>query len=75
MVGADAATEPDRGAAALTRGALTQFLLGQEPAFYAAQLRIVAVAIADVIRFPLPPALYFLYPLLRFPSWVWRHLR
>jgi hypothetical protein len=75
MVGADAATEHGRGAAELTRSALTQFLLGEGPAFYAAQLRIVAIAVADVIRFPLPPALYFLYPLLRLPSWIWRHMR
>ena len=75
MIGTDAATESDRGPAALTRGTLTQFLLGQGFAFYAAQMRIVCVAAADVVRFPLPPALYFLYPMLRFPSWIWRHLR
>jgi len=75
MIGVDAATEPDLGPAALTRTLLTRFLLGQGLAFYAAQCRFVGVAIADVIRFPLPPTLYFLYPVMRFPSWVWRRLR
>lgn len=75
MIGADAATELDRDLTGLTRGALTQFLLGQGWAFYAAQCRIVCIGLADVIRFPLPPSLYFLYPVLRFPSWIWRHVR
>ena len=74
MVRTDAATEPDVGAATLVRDALMQFRLGKGLAFYAAQVRLACIASADVIRFPLPPAFYFLYPLLRLPSWIVRHL-
>ncbi len=69
------AAETDRGAAAVTREGVVHFLLGQGLAFYATQCRLACVSTKDVIRYPLPPALYFLYPLLRLPSWLWRHRR
>lgn len=75
MVGADAATEADPGFAAGRREGLIHFLLGQGPAFYAAQCGFACVSTGDVLRYPLPPALYFLYPLLRMPSWIWRRVR
>jgi len=50
----------------------TQFLLGEGFSFYCAQLCGLAVGSADVIRFPLPSALHFLYPILRLPFWLWR---
>jgi hypothetical protein len=75
MIGADGATEWTGGLAGQIRSALTPFLLGQGFAHFAGQCRIVCVGHADVIRFPLPPFLYFLYPVLRFPSWIWRRLR
>jgi hypothetical protein len=51
---------------------LTQFLLGQGWAFFAAQCRTASVGIIDVVSLPLPPYLHFLYPLLRLPLWLWR---
>lgn len=62
----------DIGIAGVTRFIYTQFLLGQGLRFYAAQYRVASVAPLDVIRLPLPPALHFLYPLLRLPLWLWR---
>jgi Uncharacterised nucleotidyltransferase len=62
----------DAGIASVMRFIYTQFLLGQGWRFYAAQYRVASVAPLDVIRLPLPPALHFLYPLLRLPLWLWR---
>jgi hypothetical protein len=67
-----AETEADGGVAGVTRIVRTQFLLGQGWAFHAAQVRAMAAGPADVIRFPLPLPLHFLYPLLRLPLWLWR---
>jgi hypothetical protein len=75
MIGRDAATEPESGFAGLTRGALRQFQLGEGLAFLAAQCRIVLVGHADVIRYPLPRAMHFLYPLVRLPLWLMRSTR
>jgi hypothetical protein len=67
-----AETERDTGFLGVIRSVRTQFLLGQGWRFYAAQCRAIAVAPADAIRWPLPPALHFVYPLLRLPLWLWR---
>jgi hypothetical protein len=72
MTAPRAETEADGGVAGVTRIVRTQFLLGQGWAFYAAQIRAAAAGPADVIRFPLPLPLHFLYPLLRLPLWLWR---
>jgi hypothetical protein len=72
MTAPRAETEADGGIAGVTRIVRTQFLLGQGWAFYAAQIRAAAAGPADVIRFPLPLPLHFLYPLLRLPLWLWR---
>ena len=72
MAAPRAETEADGGIAGVTRIVRTQFLLGQGWAFYAAQIRAAAAGPADVIRFPLPLPLHFLYPLLRLPLWLWR---
>ena len=66
------ATEHDAGFLGVMRFVRTQFLLGRGWRFYAAQCRAVAVAPADAIRWPLPSALHFLYPLLRLPLWLRR---
>lgn len=50
------------------------FRLGQGWAFFREQCRIACVQGTDVLRFPLPPALYFLYPVLRVPFYLWRRL-
>jgi hypothetical protein len=72
MTAPRAETEADGGVAGVMRIVRTQFLLGQGWAFYAAQIRAMAAGPADVIRFPLPMPLHFLYPLLRLPLWLWR---
>jgi len=64
--------ESARTLAGLIRVVSMQFLLGRGWTFYAAQLRAMAAAPADIVHLPLPPALYFLYPLLRLPLWLWR---
>jgi hypothetical protein len=77
-IAADAMADRIRGensggnAPAAARSFLTQFLLGQGWAFFAAQCRIASIGIIDVISLPLPPYLHFLYPLLRLPLWLWR---
>lgn len=65
----------DRGVVGVAQGVFAQFLLGRGWAFFAAQCRTASVNIGDVIRLPLPPALRFLYPLLRLPLWLARRLR
>jgi hypothetical protein len=72
MTAPRAETEADGGIAGVMRIVRTQFLLGQGWAFHAAQIRAMAAGPADVIRFPLPMPLHFLYPLLRLPLWLWR---
>ena len=49
-----------------------QFLLGKGWAFLAAQYRAESVRTLDVVELPLPPALQFLYPVLRLLLWLWR---
>jgi len=49
---------------------LSQFLLGKGLAFLVAQYSAEAVRSLDLIEFPLPPALHFLYPVLRLPLWL-----
>ncbi len=51
---------------------LAQFLLGEGWAFFWAEYRVEFVRILDVIDFPLPALLHFLYPLIRLPLWIWR---
>ena len=68
-------TEADAGFLGVTRSVGTQFLLGQGWRFYAAQCRTASAGTFDVIGVPLPPSLYFLYPILRLPLWLWRRAR
>jgi hypothetical protein len=58
----------------VVRGVHMQFLLGRGSAYFIAQCRAIMVGPADVIRWPLPPALHFLYPLVRLPLWLWRRI-
>jgi hypothetical protein len=68
-------TEADAGFLGVTRSVGTQFLLGQGWRFYAAQCWTASAGTFDVIELPLPPSLYFLYPILRLPLWLWRRAR
>jgi hypothetical protein len=65
----------DHKAAEMIRNVLTQFLLGQGWPFFAAQCRLSSVGIFDVVRMPLPAPLYFFYPILRLPLWLWRRVK
>lgn len=68
-----AAPSVDRGRlATVLRNVGVPFLLGRGLAYYAAQVRVASVGLADIVRLPLPPGLHFLYPLLRLPLWLWR---
>ena len=64
--------EPRHDIIAMARGAAAQFLLGRGPAYYFRQCMLVCYSVADAILLPLPPALHFLYPILRLPLWLWR---
>jgi len=54
---------------------LAQFLLGRGWEFFFAECRWASVRTLDMVDLPLPPALHFLYPLLRLPLWLWRHAK
>ena len=51
----------------------SQFLLSSSPRGWLAVVRASSIGYGDYRRFPLPRILFFLYPLLRAPSWIWRH--
>jgi hypothetical protein len=72
MLGADPANAPVPDLARLAAELRWRFLFGRGPRFLLAQCAIAATAPADVLRWPLPPALRFVYPLVRLPSWVMR---
>jgi hypothetical protein len=72
MAGRNPAMELGDRAFGTTRVALMQFLLGGGWRNVAAQCRVMSIRLDDILRFPLPLPLHFLYPLLRLPLWVWR---
>ena len=72
MVGADATKELKERAFGTTRVALMQFLLGGGRRNVVAQCRVMSVRLDDIVRYPLPGPLHFLYPMLRLPLWLWR---
>jgi hypothetical protein len=57
-----------------TRGSLSTFLLSRSWRYRLAELNIHLTNQTDVLTVPLPERLQFLYPLLRLPLWVWRHV-
>lgn len=52
---------------------LSQLLLAPSAGNWLAVLRQNAVGWTDYSRVALPRPLFFVYPLLRLPSWLWRH--
>jgi hypothetical protein len=72
MLGANPAVEPVLDAARQASELRWRFLVGRGPRFLLSQCAIAVTAPADVLRWPLPPALRFIYPLVRLPSWVMR---
>lgn len=51
---------------------LSAYLLTGDPRDWARQLNQQMVGWTDFMAFPLPRSLYFLYPIIRVPSWLWR---
>lgn len=68
-------TRTDSGLAGIARGVRGRFLSGQGAGYYWSQWRIESVGLLDVAHVTLPPALHFLYPLLRVPLWIGRRAR
>ncbi len=54
------------------RVALMQMLFGTSPTHYANVLRDLCFRLDDMLAWPLPRAVHFIYPLLRIPLWLWR---
>jgi hypothetical protein len=57
-----------------TRGSLSTILLNRTWRYQLAELGIQLTNPTDVLALPLPQPLKFLYPVLRLPLWVWRHV-
>ena len=57
-----------------TRGGLSCFLLSRNWRYWLAELKIHATCETDVLTLLLPNQLQFLYPILRVPLWLWRHI-
>jgi Uncharacterised nucleotidyltransferase len=74
MTAENSATEEGPKIAGVIQAVGRQFLLGQGVAFYLAQCRLALAGVADVVRLPLPRPLYFIYPLVRLPLWLWRRI-
>jgi Uncharacterised nucleotidyltransferase len=57
-----------------TRGSLSTALLSRSWRYRLAELRLQLINPIDMYTLPLPQRLQFLYPILRIPFWVWRHV-
>ena len=49
-----------------------QFMRGRGAGFFLAQCRMLVQNLDDMLMYPLPRALHFLYPVLRLPFWLLR---
>ena len=56
-----------------TRGSLSTALLSRSWHYRLAELGLQLTNPTDILALPLPRPLWFLYPVLRLPFWVWRH--
>ena len=72
MVGPDAEVELLRRPFGPFRTLPAQFLRGRGAAFFIAQCRLLVENLDDMLMYPLPRALHFLYPVLRLPLWLLR---
>lgn len=72
MIGADAETETLDRRFGTTRINLAQFLLQPGWGYFVRQCEISCMTIVDVLDYPLPAGLHFLYPLMRVPRWLLR---
>jgi hypothetical protein len=58
-----------------TRGAVSLFLLNRSWRYRLAEFNYLLTNQTDVLTVALPEKLWFLYPFLRLPLWLWRHFR
>lgn len=58
-----------------TLGSMSALLLGNSWRYYREELRHLLTNEGDIAAVPLPRWLQFLYPVLRLPFWIARHLR
>ena len=72
MVGPDAETELVQRPFGPFRTLPAQFLRGRGAGFFLAQCGMLFQSLDDMLKYPLPRALHFLYPLLRLPLWLLR---
>ena len=75
LLGADPTAAPVRAASRQAAELRWRFLLGRGLRFWLAQCAIAMTAPADVVRWPLPRAFGFVYPVIRLPSWLLRRRR
>jgi hypothetical protein len=65
--------EPRDARFGTTRGSLSTLLLSPSWRYRLAELKVHLINETDVLTLPLPKRLWFMYPLLRLPLWLWRH--
>ena len=58
-----------------TRGSLSAFLLSSSWRYRLVELRNILANETDIRTAPVPKRLRFLYPIMRLPLWVSRHIR
>jgi len=75
MAGSDAEIELTQRPFGPFRTLPAQFFRGRGMAFFLAQCGLLFRNLDDMLTYPLPRALHFLYPLLRLPFWVLRASR
>ena len=56
-----------------TRGSLSTLLLRPNWRYRLAELKVHLINQTDILTLSLPQRLWFTYPLLRLPLWLWRH--
>src|SRR5262249_54966370 len=64
--------EPHEVRFGTTRGSLSALLLRQSWRYRVGELRNLLTNETDVLALPLPERLWFLYPMIRLPLWIWR---
>jgi hypothetical protein len=75
MVSGQGEREPRERRFGTTRGSLSTLLLGRNWPYVLSELRNHLTNETDILTVPLPEQLWFVYPVLRLPLWVWRHAR
>jgi hypothetical protein len=75
MSGQNEVTEPWDHPFPDYRIVLYRFLLSRSWRYIWEQCRFLSVSFYDILHVPLPRTLYFAYPFLRMPLWLWRRLR